>query len=286
MLGTHHKEITSSALLGYSPLDYKAIQIIGLANADSDSTGRKGCYSYAVQHFSTKKVGGSEEALRNSFRFVHHAIHNAGVCVDRGWFAFCVERRWDQLPHHERKRVRKWKAADYFEEALYFFGRACHCMQDFYAHSNWVAWGNNDIWKGQWGESIRLCLPSTLWNAGFNFYPWNLSIRKKKTWLKRMKNRERPHPDIHLDYPGCWASGIIKDTNAAGGQTGYQRARSLAIKHTKQLWDNFQRGHLGKRIKSYPRKRQDKLLVAFYTHRPKKLTLARWGTEFNKAMGI
>ena len=230
MIGKNHKAITQDAL-SEAGLKERALSFIVRANNDSDhlSSG----LVIDQQHFSGD--GSTVSIMKASSNFYWAALKFAAILVRRG-------------------------SPKALTEALYFIGRALHCLQDFYAHSNWVALGHDYTWNGFLWVNLQFCkatpgdITTQLANTplyrpskggfipilGFGQTMGDIMGQKpysERQSYERMKSRKLYHPELHLDYESSWASQVLRKIFKT--ESGFQRAKRLATEHTREVWGDF-----------------------------------------------
>jgi len=124
----NHKVITAAALKGCG-LQNSAINLICTANIDSDNSKfTKG--NWLSQHFSrqpevtgdhTKSIELSIQFRETAEKLIEAQLENLASIILRD-----TPTKFDK------------ELCNDFDYLLYCMGRACHNVQDFYAHSNWV----------------------------------------------------------------------------------------------------------------------------------------------------
>lgn len=228
---SNHKKITVEALCGKG-FNSKAVAFIAAANQDSDHLS--GPAKNGKQHFCGEGKSKDEPHIvrRRCVNFVRRSLDNAAMLARLG---------------HKQGAI----------DALYFIGRAFHCIQDFYAHSNWVALGKNTRWPSSanaLGDSrLKFCTATPgfgmdwkklklNWGPITNMatYKSNVmsdSLEGKGLYAKLKEPWRKPedgisHPLMHLDCGGCIADRVISWYGKVGGGGAYQRAHNLARDHT------------------------------------------------------
>lgn len=278
-----HKQITKTALID-SGLSKRARKLVGDANADSDGK-ISGGYFYERQHFCFGEGFDGPAAIVVCRKYYERALKGAKYYANEAYARQC--------------RGAKNDAERDFNRSLYFMGRALHCIQDIYAHSNWIILGNPDFWRGQYDARMKLCyatehgkekgnVPVLNWlengkrygianSLGLKFGKGLNSIRTAyRASFERIKHSrdEVTHPEMNLDYPGTWASYAYQ-WSTPGWEEGYTRAAKFASRHSaRAFWDT---------LAELPRKVQQ----ALRAHRvAKKLDWRDMRGKFNSDMGI
>jgi hypothetical protein len=212
MTGYQHKWITKQAL--GTALRPSAIRLVYKANQDSDLPPY---FSVDRQHFCGS--GDSSQAIANSKRFYRAVLNKI------------VELLQDET------------TPDQLNLSLYLFGRACHCLQDFYAHSNWIMLRNHGVWGGSSGGNIKVCESTK--GAGaliIGACAWAGLYRKwdaEKSYQRIIGAGPSTHAEMNLDFPGTWADKLYKWKNR--NASGYDEAKRLAAAHTRLEWRQFSR---------------------------------------------
>jgi hypothetical protein len=232
----NHALITRDALKQEN-LEKSTVEFIVGANRDSDDRS-KGKH-HAPQHFQKyDDRGKSDISIQIALSFFNEALTTAIDCVKR---------------HGDEDIV----------NGLYSLGRALHCIQDFYAHSNWIFLkaSPKDIWLGSVPHNLYLCYLTPGWmTQNIDHKPWVPQFHKKKRlsykneedrkeWLHIILSEPVYHPDIHLDRANSWASNCYERLFKEEPKNGYYTAKALAIKHTVEVWNTFKQkiGHEGRR---------------------------------------
>ncbi len=254
MHAVNHKEITRNALIRdtqgtHRALKSGALDLIRYGNADSDDA--PSCKSLEAQHFQN----------------VDHTYHSESS-IDKALDFFATAYAI------ACKHVRNGDDFNNMMLGLYSLGRALHCLQDFYAHSNWI-FLNHDI--GLWRfertyldpqsheNKLFLCYLSPRATQNFDHKPWvpedinrgitepkytgsKLHFKKAKKlsykneedraeWLYEIMLGPVYHPDLHVDVSFSWASECYK--RLFDDHKGYFKAKSLAVEHTSNVWTEF-----------------------------------------------
>jgi hypothetical protein len=228
MLEGNHIKITEQGLaLASFKLKKGAIKLIVGANKESDYIyNGMGMHDNPSQHFQ----GPNGKDFINSMSFYKGALRFACHYVVAG------------------------KDQRNFTRAFYFLGRALHCIQDFYAHTNWVAKGsgNSVPWNEKMFPGLKLseCTTSQRLLDNAKWYNHKLfrkekseeknreKEKEKEKWFEKMKNKKLMHPDMHLDYTYSFASKIIRDCSGHK-KLGYNIANEAAVKHTTKAFNDF-----------------------------------------------
>ena len=142
---------------------------------------------------------------------------------------------------------------------LYFFGRAIHCVQDFYAHTNWIFIKRPPtvLHGGAMPPNLFLCYETSgagMWQKVQHNAPPIFSTKNRipgtrhvfdlwkkddrSQWLFLIKSRAVYHQNIHLDISTSWASQCYGKLSGQGGN-GYYTAKALATEHTRIVWRRF-----------------------------------------------
>jgi hypothetical protein len=232
MFRDNHRRITQDALAG-SGLQPGALEFVVRSNMDSDDDSNGLCGAgFMPQHF--QNVGDNRQSFRFAMDFIQNALNVGARYIVR-----------DGSP--------------YF--GLYFFGRATHCVQDFYAHSNWIFIKRPPmvLHGGQMPPNLYLCYETTgkgMWQKiQRNAPPIPILGTKNKIpgtqyvfdltnpadrsqWLFLIKSRAVYHQNIHLDIPSSWASQCYRML-CGQGRNGYYTAEALATEHTRIVWRRF-----------------------------------------------
>ena len=230
MFRDNHRRITQDALAG-SGLQPSALEFVVRSNMDSDddSNGLSAA-GFMPQHF--QNIGDNRLSFGLSMAFIENALNvGAKYIVSDG--------------------------SPYF--GLYFFGRAIHCVQDFYAHTNWIFIKRPPmvLYGGQMPPNLYLCYETTgkgMWQKAQHNAPPIISKKNRipgtqyvfdldneadrSQWLFLIKSRAVYHQNIHLDISGSWASQCYRMLSGQG-QNGYYAAKALATEHKRMVWDRF-----------------------------------------------
>jgi len=248
MKKANHGEITEDAFKN-AGLREKALHLIIRANQDSDHVH---CNLHdGRQHFQGKRT---ETVIEDSMDFCNSATDMAATLAAIGTDAALTM-------------------------ALYFMGRVFHCIQDFYAHSNWIAIGERCTFDfHHWPANLFFCWETPGGFFGkFDNYRWfypqppdqgpylegmktepgerpptmlyrqfkgtkNTEAKQNSMALTfdRLQSRPLYHPEAHLDCEGSWASECIRAYRDDGwAESGYRTAAHLAALHTKAQWEVF-----------------------------------------------
>lgn len=217
MFGPNHKHITRDALNNVAEKPSKSVKdVIARANNDSD----KHMPSYAPQHF--------QEKWRPSMNFYQNSLKYAATV----------------LANYIGKKKKGVKIDDFeITKAFYILGRSFHCLQDFYAHSNWVALGKVSLWDEGIKPKVFLSkmTPKDRTMANVFYYSplgkWNTKKNRQKHF-DTIKNQSLEHPDMQLDIKHSFPSELCKEF-LSSKKYGYDIARNLAKDHTEQAWNKF-----------------------------------------------
>lgn len=221
----NHARITREALRGEG-LKKQTLEFIVGSNRDADDspTGSH----HIPQHFQNNTNDlDSARSIVNADAFRFKAMHNARKLICEG-------------------------GQENITNGLYFLGRALHCIQDFYAHSNWIFLRQpSDVWYGNIYPDLYLCYLTPRGNQWLNLQKplcnekkkYNIKEKKdRKEWLETIKSKPVYHPDIHLDIERSWASRCYKMLFEDQPHNGYTTAKTLAILHTIKVWDELEGG--------------------------------------------
>lgn len=163
MFPHNHKDITKDALGSHvDPPPCKAvIKQIYRANIDSDFHSGK----LPAQHF--------QEIFVNAYRFYRDNLKVAARIL---------------AGHIRSRRSSRETHAGVSTVAYYILGRSLHCLQDFYAHTNYVALGlgeGDTVWDEQYNPDVKLSKMTPSDRAGKNvYYPSPLYLDENLTIKK------------------------------------------------------------------------------------------------------
>ena len=262
-----HNQISWAALKGL--LTSQAMDVIYMAQHDSDGMTRGGGASFNVQHFHYKgdvEVDNHkpEDLVKSCSRFIYDCRDFAEALV-----------LYQTEPLHVGL-------------ALYFLGRGLHCAQDYYAHSNGVSIMHVDPTKVLDPKCVprnmKFCLPTkSSWGglgklmankqaktwtntkkaykdrisyddvspgelrklcreANLVYDPNKLTKNIKQLRLVMMLRRRNPamlHQHLHLDFPNSLADNAMKNILGFGYARGADYAKSLTYKLCTQLMANI-----------------------------------------------
>jgi hypothetical protein len=185
---TNHRKITNGGLKS-SGLQFEAIRLLLGANNESDYIyGGLGMMDNPPQHFQGLV---QDKDFEDSMSFYQGALRHA---------CHYVVSKED----HDMTR------------AFYFLGRALHCIQDFYAHTNWVALEKGlPYWDEKKFSELRLssCTPKGRVLENLKSHKSRLFKdlksaelkSERRVWFDKMKSEKLIHPDIHLDFHDSFA---------------------------------------------------------------------------------
>lgn len=231
----NHGKITMEALeMAGCDLHPNAQRLIKNANIDSDH--QSGPAQNSKQHYCGPAPAG--QVIAKNKDLIARSLDAAAVLVRR---------------NNEQEMML----------ALYFLGRAFHCTQDFYAHSNWIALGNLVAWDGiTRPPRLKFCgeTGKPFWeNDNFIYKSQRLLGIKTLGKLEKPKKRSTKleeayklikkgrfsseqdvrHPEMHLDCKDSWADKAISKNVECGGGGAFQKAFELAAIDTAVKWFDF-----------------------------------------------
>jgi hypothetical protein len=223
MFGPNHDTITTEALKP-AGLKTRTRNFIVVANNDSDSRRSRGM-THIPQHFQNS--GDNIASINAGLDFFKEAMGLAILLVVRG-------------------------GSEDLTKGLYCFGRALHCIQDFYAHSNWVVLDPpKQVWGYGTDPKLKVCYVTRPGFGLTNLDPFHSPMKNatekydikveadRLACLEEMRTKVGWHPDCNFDGNISWASRLYK-AQYGGPQSGYQRAKELAIKHSRDIvWPWF-----------------------------------------------
>ena len=220
----NHARITKIALEG-TALHRNSIDLIAMANQDSDH--QSVAASLDEQHF----CGGSKKEDQANGSLV---IAKCNSFIDEVLeIAAMMTRRSN---------------TEEITSALYFIGRAFHCIQDFYAHSNWIALKRREVWNGQASPpNLKFCVAASnkLDNSAglYKLALKNLFFKaeRRKRVFKRIISRHHTvgHPDMHLDFKDSLGDKVITEGANITGESAYGLTEKLAVKASQMLYISF-----------------------------------------------
>lgn len=227
MVPKRHRKITKSALASVFN-EKSALELIIYANQQSDEI-KYWSAGWKRQHFSLNPNQGQVASIRNAKSFYDN-----------------IARNINNLAH--LMRTKGIRNPLFFDAILYSLGRACHCIQDFYAHSNWVwlSYVENE-------EEYNINKQYDIWDQDIrnpklkiSLYAGHIKEGLAKGVVRRKYNEQdtlrlfilkpiKPvkHWRMNLDDHGTVADRLYHKYT---GAWGYKVAQNLAKEHTTKYW--------------------------------------------------